>query len=60
MRFRTLSTYLLLVCVSVGMLVGIRAVQRDLDAQVAKHHLRFTGQIKNAPRSMRRRRAKKS
>ncbi len=49
MRFRTLSTYLLLICVSVGMLIGIRAVQRDLDAQVAKHHLRFTGQIKNAP-----------
>ena len=49
MRFRTLSTYLLLVCVSIGMLIGIRAVQRDLDAQVAKHHLRFTGQIKNAP-----------
>lgn len=49
MRFRTLSTYLLLVCVSVGMLIGIRAVQRNLDAQVAAHHLRFTGQIKNAP-----------
>ena len=49
MRFRTLSTYLLLICVSIGMLIGIRAVQRDLDAQVAKHHLRFTGQIKNAP-----------
>ena len=49
MRFRTLSTYLLLICVSVGMLVGIRAVQRNLDAQVAEHHLRFTGQIKNAP-----------
>ena len=49
MRFRTLSTYLLLICVSVGMLIGIRAVQRDLDARVAKHHLRFTGQIKNAP-----------
>ena len=49
MKFRALSTYLLLICISVGMLIGIRAVQRDLDKQVAKHHLRFTGQIKNAP-----------
>lgn len=49
MRFRTLSMYLLLVCVTVAMLFGIRTVQRDLDAQVAEHRLRFTGQIKNAP-----------
>ena len=41
--------YLALVCVTAAMLFGIRAVQRDLDAQIAEHRLRFTGQIKNAP-----------
>lgn len=41
--------YFLLICITVAMLFGIRAVQRDLDGQVAEHRLRFTGQIKNAP-----------
>ncbi len=49
MKFRTLSMYFILICVTVAMLFGIRAVQRNLDAQVAEHHLRFTGQIRNAP-----------
>ena len=49
MKFRTLSIYFVLICVTVGMLVGIRAVQKDLDAQIAEHRLRFTGEIRNAP-----------
>jgi len=49
MRFRTLSIYLGMICVTVVMLIGIRGVQKNLDAQVERHRLRFTGQIRNAP-----------
>ena len=49
MKFRTLSIYLVTILVTVALLFGVRAVQRDLDRQVARHHLRYSGSIKNAP-----------
>ena len=49
MRFRSLTIYLATFLVTVMMLFGVRAVQRELDAQVAKYRLRYTGDIKNAP-----------
>ena len=49
MKFRTLSIYLATILVTVALLFGVRAVQRNLDTQVAKHHLRYAGSIKNAP-----------
>ena len=41
--------YLTLSVVTLVLLVGVRAVERTLDDQVAEHNLRFTGQIRNAP-----------
>ena len=49
MKFRSLMIYLAALCVTVLMLFGVRAVQSSLDAQVEKHHMRYTGNIKNAP-----------
>ena len=49
MRFRTLMIYLAAVCATILLLFGVRAVQKDLDTQIADHHLRYTGNIKNAP-----------
>lgn len=49
MRFRNLTIYLATLLMTVLMLFGVRAVQRRLDAQVAQYHLRYTGDIKNAP-----------
>lgn len=37
------------ICVSIILLFGISATQRKLDNIIAEKHLRFTGQIKNAP-----------
>ena len=41
--------YFVLVCVTLVLLFGVGRVERRLDNAVAEHHLRFTGQIKNAP-----------
>jgi len=41
--------YFTLVCVTLLLLFGVNRVENRLDAAVAEHHLRFTGQIKNAP-----------
>lgn len=48
-RFRTIVMFFVLIVVTLAILVGIRSVQRNLDNQVAEHHLRFTGEIRNAP-----------
>lgn len=48
-KFRTLVMYFTLVCVTLLLLFGVNRVENRLDAAVAEHHLRFTGQIKNAP-----------
>ena len=48
-KFRTLVMYFVLVCVTLVLLFGVGRVERRLDNAVAEHHLRFTGQIKNAP-----------
>ena len=48
-RFRSIFLYLVLILVSLGLLAGIRGVERSLDDQVAEHRLRFTGEIRNAP-----------
>ena len=47
MKFRNL--YLAAFCATILLLFGVRAAQSSLDAQVEKHHLRYTGNIKNAP-----------
>ena len=49
MKFRNVTLYLAAICVTIPLLFGVRAVQSDLDAQIATHHLRYTGNIKNAP-----------
>ena len=49
MKFRSITLYLATLLVTILMLVGVRAVQRDLDNKIAEHHLRYTGDIKNAP-----------
>jgi len=40
---------LLLIAVSLGILLGVRAVCRSMDREIETGHLRFTGQIQNAP-----------
>ena len=48
-KFRTIVMYFTLVCVTLLLLFGVNRMENRLDAAVAEHHLRFTGQIKNAP-----------
>ncbi|MCP3968098.1 MAG: hypothetical protein GY750_02140 [Lentisphaerae bacterium] len=48
-NFKKFVTYFWLVIISVGVLLGIGLVQNNLDDSIEKNHLRFTGQIKNAP-----------
>ncbi len=47
-KFRTLVMYFTLVCVTFILLFGVNRMERRLDTAVGTHHLRFTGQIKNA------------
>ena len=49
MKFRTLAIYLGAILVTVALLFGVRAVQQNLDGKIARHHLRYAGNIKNAP-----------
>ena len=49
MKFRTLMIYLGAILVTIALLFGVRAVQQNLDRQVAEHHLRYAGDIKIAP-----------
>jgi len=48
-KFRTLVMYTVLAAVTAVMLVGVHGFEKRLDAQVAEHRLRFTGEIRNAP-----------
>ena len=48
-KFRTITMYFALVLVTIALLFGASAVSRRLDASVKANHLRFTGEIKNAP-----------
>ena len=48
-KFRTITMYFALVIVTIALLLGASSVSRRLDASVKEHHLRFTGEIKNAP-----------
>ena len=41
--------YFVLVVLTIALLFGASAVSRRLDDSVEKNHLRFTGEIKNAP-----------
>jgi hypothetical protein len=47
--FKKLSIYTVTLLVTIAMLVGIHYTQRQLDDSIEKNHLRFTGQIRNAP-----------
>jgi hypothetical protein len=49
MKFRNVTLYLAAICVTIPLLFGVRAVQSNLDRQIAEHHLRYAGNIKNAP-----------
>ncbi|MBP5531431.1 MAG: hypothetical protein J6Y54_05325, partial [Lentisphaeria bacterium] len=49
MKFRNVTLYLAAICATIPLLFGVRAVQSKLDGQIATHHLRYTGNIKNAP-----------
>ncbi|MBO5792119.1 MAG: hypothetical protein J6S54_06550 [Lentisphaeria bacterium] len=48
-KFRTITMYFVLVVVTIALLLGASSVARRLDASVKSNHLRFTGEIKNAP-----------
>ena len=48
-KFRTIGLYSALALVTVVLLFGLTRIENRLEAQVAEHHLRFTGQIDNAP-----------
>lgn len=48
-KFRTIGLYGALALVTVVLLFGLTRIENKLEAQVAEHHLRFTGQIDNAP-----------
>ena len=48
-KFRIITMYFALVVLTIALLFCSSGVSRRLDAAVEKHHLRFTGEIKNAP-----------
>ena len=48
-RLKSFLLYTVLTVVTVAMLFGVSAVERRMNALIRDHHLRFTGQIKNAP-----------
>lgn len=48
-KFRTITMYFALAVLSVALLFGASMISRRLDASVKANHLRFTGEIKNAP-----------
>ncbi|MFA6715061.1 MAG: hypothetical protein WC082_08450 [Victivallales bacterium] len=47
--FKKLAIYTLTLLASIVVLVGIHYTQRQLDDSIEKNHLRFTGEIRNAP-----------
>ena len=48
-KFRTLVMFTVLAAVTCVLLLGVNRFEKRLDAQVAEHKLRFTGEIRNAP-----------
>ncbi len=48
-KFKKLAIFTITFLVSVVLLVGIHYTQKQLDESIEVNHLRFTGQIKNAP-----------
>ena len=48
-KFRIITMYFVLVVLTIALLFSASAVSRRLDDSVEKNHLRFTGEIKNAP-----------
>lgn len=48
-KFRTITMYFALAVLSAALLFGASMISRRLDASVKANHLRFTGEIKNAP-----------
>ncbi|MBQ4107491.1 MAG: hypothetical protein IJC73_07945, partial [Lentisphaeria bacterium] len=48
-RFKSLLLYTTLTVITVVMLFGVAGVEKRMNRLVQEHHLRFTGQIKNAP-----------
>lgn len=48
-KFKKLAIFTATFLVSIVLLVGIHYTQKQLDGSIKENHLRFTGQIKNAP-----------
>ena len=48
-KFKKLAIFTATFLVSVVLLIGIHFTQNKLDTSIEENHLRFTGQIKNAP-----------
>ncbi len=48
-RFKTLLMYFILTLVTLTTIFGISRTEKNLDRMIREHHLRFTGQIQNAP-----------
>ena len=48
-KIKTITTYTVLIIVSLMMMFGISRIENSLDKDVKEYHLRFTGEIKNAP-----------
>ncbi len=48
-KFKKLAIFTITFLVSIVLLVGIYYTQKQLDESIKVNHLRFTGQIKNAP-----------
>ncbi len=48
-RFKTISIYAALIIASLVVLFGISRLERSIESDIKAYHLRFTGEIKNAP-----------
>ncbi len=48
-RFKTITLYVTLAVVTVVAIFGISGLERSIERDIKNYHLRFTGEIKNAP-----------
>ena len=48
-KFRKLAIFTITFLISIALLIGIHYTQKQLNNSIEENHLRFTGQIKNAP-----------
>ncbi len=48
-KFKQLVLYFVLLVITVGLLLGISRVESRLDRDIKEHHLRFEGDVNNAP-----------